>query len=77
MMFVGYADCESDSVRMWNLVTAQVMTTLDIIWFKKLFFLIDSLDLIEFDTLTDLEDDVPNDETPTKANNQPESWEAL
>ena len=31
MMFVGYADCESDSARMWDLVTAWVIGARDVI----------------------------------------------
>jgi hypothetical protein len=68
MMIVGYANCESDSVRMWDSVTAWVIVTHDVVWLKKMFFKSDSPDLIELDTLVDLE----NNETPTEANNQPE-----
>ena len=68
MMFVGYANCESDSIRMWDLVTARVIMKRDVIWLKKMFFKRDSPDVIELDTLADLE----NDETPTEADNQPE-----
>ncbi len=38
MMFVGYADRESDNIRMWDSVTARVIMTYDIIWLKKMFF---------------------------------------
>ena len=68
MMFVGYADHESDSVRMCNSVTAWVIMTRDVIWLKKMFFKGDSPEVIKLDTLTELE----NDETLTEANNQPE-----
>ena len=38
MMFVGYTDCESDSIRMWDLVTAWVIGARDVIWLKIMFF---------------------------------------
>ena len=67
-MFVAYNDHESDSIRMWDSVTARVIVTHDGICPEKMCFKSDSPDIIEHDTITDLE----NDETPTEANNQPE-----
>ena len=68
MMFVGYANWESSSNRMWDLVMAWVIMTRDVIWLKKMYFKSDSPGVIDLDTLADLE----NDETPTEANHQPE-----
>ena len=70
MMFVEYAGLASDSIRMWDSVTAWVIMTHDVIWLKKMFFKSDSPDVMELDTLADLENDEP--ETPTEANNQSE-----
>ena len=39
MMFVGYpVNRETDSVRMWNPITNEVVTTRDVIWLKQMFF---------------------------------------
>ena len=38
MMLVGYSDSESDSYRMWNRKTNQIVTTREVIWMKRLFF---------------------------------------
>ena len=39
MMFIGYpTDRESDSVRMWDLTTNQVVVTCDVIWLKCMHF---------------------------------------
>lgn len=50
MMFVGYADCKSDSVRMWDMQTSR-----DVIWLKLMFFNDDAAGVIDLDTLEDLE----------------------
>ena len=34
MMFVGYAECKSDSVQMWDSRTATVIVSCDVIWLK-------------------------------------------
>ena len=31
LMFVGYSDCESDSVQMWDMQTKRVVVTHDVI----------------------------------------------
>ena len=38
MMFVGYAEQESESVRMWDPSTRRVIVTHNVIWLKKLYF---------------------------------------
>ena len=38
MMFVGYAERESDSVRMWDMRTSRVVVSRDIMWLKRMFF---------------------------------------
>jgi hypothetical protein len=55
MMFVGYAECESDSVRMWDMWTSQVIVSPDVIWLKRMFFKDDTTGVIDLDTLEDLE----------------------
>ena len=37
MMFVGYAECKSDSVQMWDSQTARVVVSRDVIWLKRMF----------------------------------------
>jgi hypothetical protein len=54
-MFVGYADHESDSVRMWDMRTSQVVVSRDVIWLKRMFFKDDATGVIDLDTLEDLE----------------------
>ncbi len=38
MMFVGYAEQESDSVHMWDPSTMRLVVMHDVIWLKKLHF---------------------------------------
>jgi hypothetical protein len=38
MMFVGYSDRESDSVRMWNPDTNGIVTSRDVVWLNRYFF---------------------------------------
>ena len=38
MMFVGYADRESDSMRMWDMRTSQVIVSRDVSWLKHMIF---------------------------------------
>ena len=38
MMFIGYAEQEGDSVRMWDPSTNMVVVMLDEMWLKKLHF---------------------------------------
>ena len=47
MMFVGYAERESDSVRMWDSHTARVIVSHDAIWLKKMFFKNDATGVID------------------------------
>ena len=55
MMFVGYADRESDSVRMWDMRTSRVVVSRDVVWLKCMFFKDDTTGVIDLDTLEDLE----------------------
>ena len=59
---------------MWDSVIAWVIATRDVIWLKKMFFKSDSPDVIELDTLADLETN--ETETPTEANVSLKSGEA-
>lgn len=38
VMFVGYVDCESDSIRMWDPNTNRVVVMCDVIWLKCMHF---------------------------------------
>ena len=57
MMFVRYPyNHESDSVRMWNLDSNQVLVTCDVIWLKHMFFehkLVTDVTELETDGTTD------------------------
>ena len=55
MMFVGYANCESDSVQMWDMRTSRVVVSHDVTWLKCMFFKDDTAGVIDLDTLEDLE----------------------
>jgi hypothetical protein len=55
MMFVGYAERESDSMRVWDMLTSQVIVSHDVIWLKRMFFKDGATDIIDLDTLEDLE----------------------
>jgi hypothetical protein len=55
MMFVGYADRESDSVRMWDMRTSRVIVSRDVYWLKRMFFKDDTVGVIDLDTPDDLE----------------------
>jgi hypothetical protein len=57
MMFVGYAERESDSVRMWDSRTTRVVVSRDVIWLKRMFYKNDATGVIDLDTLGDIEDD--------------------
>ena len=58
MMFVGYADRESDSVRMWDMRTSRVVVSHDITFFKHMFFKDDASGIMDLDTLEDLETEI-------------------
>ena len=62
MMFVWYpSNCESNSVRMWNPQTNQVVTTRDVIWMNRMFFEPDSsVDEFVLDPIV-MSDDVKDD----------------
>ena len=55
MMFVGYSDRESDSVRMWDMQTSQVFVSRDVSWLKHIFFKDDATGVIDLDTPEDLD----------------------
>ena len=55
MMFVGYVECESDSVRMWDKRTSRVIVSRDVIWLKRMFFKDDASGVIDLDTLENLD----------------------
>ena len=38
MMFVGYRECKSDSVRMWDQRAMRVIATSDVIWLKYMHY---------------------------------------
>jgi hypothetical protein len=86
MMFVGYADRESDSVRMWDMQTSRVIVIQDVYWLKCMFFNDDATGVIDLYTLEDLESEsgvesdtgvgIKNEDDITKSgpnNNQP-NW---
>ena len=58
MMFVGYADCESDSVRMWDKWTSHVIVTCDVYWLKHMLFKDDTVGVIDLETPEDLESEL-------------------
>ena len=51
MMFVGYPfNCESDSIRMWNMEMNRIFLMWDVIWLKRMFFEQENIsDAIELD----------------------------
>ena len=76
MMFLGYAEHESDSVRMWDIHTSRVVVSRDVIWLKRMFFKEDTSGVIDLEALDNIEDNLgsglgsenKNDEHPS--NNQ-------
>ena len=51
MMFVGYAEQESESVRMWDPSTKRVVVMHNVIWLKRLYFQPDDVTgVLELDT---------------------------
>ena len=50
MMFVGYAECKSDSVQMWDMHTSRVVVSQDVIWLKRMLFQDDASGVIDLDT---------------------------
>jgi hypothetical protein len=54
MIFVGYADRESDSVRMWDMRTSRVIVSRDVYWLKRMFFKDDTVGVIDLETPEDL-----------------------
>ena len=57
MMFVGYAEYISDSVRMWDSCTSRVVSR-DVIWFKRMFFKTDMTGVIDLDIFGAIEDNL-------------------
>ena len=55
MMFVGYADRESDSVRMWDMQTSRVVVSRDVVWLKRMFFKDDTVGVNDLETPEDLD----------------------
>jgi hypothetical protein len=55
MMFVCYAERESDIVRLWDMHTSRVIVSRDIIWLKQMFFKDDASGVIDLDTLENLD----------------------
>ena len=55
MMFVGYTERGSDSVRMWDSHTTRVIVSRDVIWLKRMFYKNDATGAIDLDTLEDIE----------------------
>jgi hypothetical protein len=58
MMCVGYAECESDSVRMWDLHTTRVVVSRDVIWLKQMFFKDNVSGVRDLDTFGAIENDL-------------------
>ena len=54
MMFVGYAGCKSDSVRMWDIHTSRVVVSRDVIWLKRMFFKEDTSGVIDLEALDNI-----------------------
>ncbi len=57
MMFVGYAECKSDNVRMWDSRTTRVVVSRDVIWLKRMFFKNDATGVTDLDTFGVIEDE--------------------
>ena len=55
MMFAGYADRESNSVRIWDMHTSRVVVSQDVVCLKQMFFKDDASGVIDLDTLENLE----------------------
>jgi hypothetical protein len=47
MIFIGYTEQESDSVRMWDMHTTRVIVTCDVIWLKQMFIQNDESGILE------------------------------
>ena len=58
MMFVGYSERESDSVRMWDSSTTRVVVCRDVAWLKRMFFKNDTAGVIDLDTFEAIENDL-------------------
>jgi hypothetical protein len=54
MMFVGYAEQESDSVCMWDMQTSWVVVTCDVIQLKQMFFQNDESEILELESPHDI-----------------------
>ena len=75
MMFVGYAEQESDSVHMWDPSTMRIVVTHDVIWLMKLYFQPDDVTgVLKLDMAEGL-DDSSKSNTQVNALNL-SSWEA-
>ena len=62
MMFVGYAEQESESVRMWDPSTKRVVVMHDVVWLKRLYFQPnDVAGVLELDTEEGLDNKSEND----------------
>ena len=78
MMFVGYpSNGESDSVRMWNPTTNQVVTTRVVIWLKRMFFESDNSSGFELDPSQTTEDAKEDTDILSDVNEDAESKKAL
>ena len=51
MMFVGYVNCKSDGLRMWDSHTTRRVVTCDVIWLKRMFFKDDISGVVELESL--------------------------
>jgi hypothetical protein len=58
MMFVGYTECKSNSVQMWDTCTTRVIVSHHVIWLKRMFFKNDTTGVIDLDTFGAIEDDL-------------------
>ena len=58
MMFVGYAEHKSDSMKMWDMHTSRVVVSRDVIWLKRMFFKDKAPGVIDLDTLENLENEL-------------------
>ena len=63
MMFVGYAECKSDSVQMWDSCTTRVIVSRDVIWLKRMFFKNDVTGVIDLDTFGAIEDNLGSEKS--------------
>jgi hypothetical protein len=57
MMFVGYTERKSDSVRMWDSRTTRVIVSCDVIWLNRMLIKNDATGVIDLDTFGVIEDD--------------------